>query len=137
MNKVKYFLLTALFLICSVSSFGQILKFRTVAYAYNSYNSYTNRWTGWSDWEGSNMLLTINLNTDVVTIYSPTTQIYSIYEPEGEYYDSDGDYNLVFKFVDQDYDIGNLRLLQRTSGASEIYIEFNNVRWCYRVKRIN
>lgn len=135
MNKIKY-LLAALFLICSISSFGQILKFRTTAFASNSYNYYTQRWTGWSSWENSDMLLTINLNNDVVTIYSPKTQIYSIYDFDGEFYDSDGDYNMVFWFIDQDYDKGKMKLLQRTSGASEVYIEFSDLRWCYRVVRI-
>lgn len=135
MNKIKFFILTALFLLCSSIGYSQILQFKTVAFSSKYYDSYSG-WSDWSDWEDSNMLLTINLNSDVITIYSPKVQIYSIYKSEGEFYDSDGDCHIVFKFIDQDYDKGTIKLLQRTTGSSEIYIEFANVKWAYIVRRI-
>lgn len=128
--------LCLLLIFVGISASAQIWKFRTTKFATNSYNYYTERWSGWSDWEDSNMLLTINLNTDIVKVYSPTTQIYKVYDFSGKYVDSDGDLNIVYKFIDQDGDRGTLKLLQRTSGASEIYIEFADIRWCYRVVRI-
>lgn len=124
-----------MFFVSAVCS-AQVLNFKTTAYASTTYNSYYQKWNKWSSWEDSDMLLTINLNNDRVTIYSPVTQLYVIYKHVGNYYDSDGDYNMVFKFIDQDSDYGTMRLLQRTSGASEIYVEFANVKWCYRVIRI-
>lgn len=120
------------FLLVSLIGYSQVMGFRTTAYAQKE--KVYGYWSSWSDWEDSDMLLTIDLNTDVVTIYSPRTQIYSIYNVEDPYYDSDGDYNLVLKFIDQDYDRGTMRLLQRVSGASEVYIEFANVMWVYRVR---
>lgn len=135
-SKIKRLIMIVFLSLFLIPAGAQVLKFKTTAFASNSYNYTTERWSGWSDWERSNMLVTINLNTDVVTIYSPVTQRYQIYDGESSYYDSDGDLHMVYKFIDQDYDKGVMRLLQRQSGASEIYIEFANIRWCYRVIRI-
>lgn len=124
----KFIIILLLFV--SIPTFGQVLTYRTTAYAAKA------RGGEWSAWQNSNMRLVINMNTDVVTIYSPKVQVYSIYKNVSNYYDSDGDCNMVFKFRDQDGDYGTLRLLQRLNGASEVYIEFSNIRWCYRVIRI-
>lgn len=130
----KLLLLLVVFISLPISS--QVLRYKTVAYAANQYDYYTKKWSGWSSWEGSDMLLTIDLQNDIVTIYSPVTQVYKIYKAEESYYDSDKDLNMPFKFIDQDGDRGTLRLLQRATGSSEIYIEFSNVRWCYRVLKL-
>lgn len=129
-------LLLILVLFISLPISSQILKYKTVAYATNQYNYYTKKWSGWSSWEDSSMLLTMDLQNDIVTIYSPVTQVYKIYKAEESYYDADKDLNIPFKFIDQDGDRGTLKLLQRASGSSEVYIEFLNVRWCYRVIKI-
>lgn len=129
-------ILLILCMLISIPLAAQTLSFRTTAYAQNEYNYYTQTWSGWSDWVSSDMLLTINLNSDIVIIYSPVKQTYRIYDSVENYYDSDGDLNVIFKFIDQDGDRGNMRFLQRATGSSEIYIEFSNVRWCYTVERI-
>lgn len=130
----KFIVLLMLFIPCLVSA--QVIKFRTIRFSYHYYDNRTMSWHDWADWQNSNMILTINLDNDVVTIYSPVTQRYQITESQDTYYDSDGDLNIVFKFIDQDNDIGLFRILQRTSGVSEVYIQFNDVEWCYRVLRI-
>lgn len=135
-NQMIKKLLLLVFLFIGVSVSAQVIKFRTVAYSENRYDFNLQRWNGWSDWEKSNMLLTVDLQNDVIKVYSPTPQIYKVYETGESYYDSDGDLNILFNFIDQDYDKGVVRLLQRRSGSSEIYIEFLNVRWCYRVLRL-
>lgn len=132
---MKKLILVIALLVLSTLSFGQVLTFKSTAFACNVYsNGY---WSGWSDWEDSNLYITMNLNTDVVTIYSPVKQIYHIYKSEGEYYDEDGDYNADFSFIDNDLDKGTMKLLQRKTGVSEIYIYFANVTWCYTVVREN
>lgn len=124
----KFIILLLLFV--SIPTFGQVLTYNTTAYA-SKVNGQS-----WSAWQSSDMRLVIDMNNDIVTIYSPHIQIYSIYQNVSNYYDSDGDCNMVFRFRDQDGDYGTLRLLQRLNGASEVYIEFSNIRWCYRVIRI-
>lgn len=135
-NQIIKKLVLLVLLFVSMTTSAQVIKFRTVAYAENKYNYYTQKWSGWSDWEKSNMLLTFDLKNDRITVYSPVTQIYRIYKAEESYYDSDGDFNMPFRFIDQDGDNGVLKLLQRVSGSSEIYIEFLNVRWCYKVIKL-
>lgn len=135
-NQIIKKLVLLVLLFVSMTTSAQVIKFRTVAYAENKYNYYTQKWSGWSDWEKSNMLLTFDLKNDRIIVYSPVTQIYRIYKAEESYYDSDGDFNMPFRFIDQDGDNGVLKLLQRISGSSEIYIEFLNVRWCYKVIKL-
>lgn len=133
--KHKY-LIVLILLMTSFSLFSQTINYRTTLYSHKEINEYTLSWGEWSSFERSNMLITFDLNSDVVTVYSPAIQVYSIVEHVSNYYDSDNDYHMVFKFIDQDNDIGYLRLLQRTNGVSEIYIEFSNVKWCYRITKI-
>ena len=83
------------------------------------------------------MNIIINLNTDVVTIYSPRTQVYRIYEYSGTTRDSDGDVTATFYFYDQDNDRGTMRLVIRANGQSQLYIDFANVMWAYDVYRTN
>ena len=135
-NLIIKVMLIIVLLFTSQTVFSQIINYKTVAFSINQYDELYHKWTGWSSWEKSNMLLTINFDTSVVTVYSPVTQIYSIYKSEGNYYDSDNDYHMVFKFIDQDNDRGTMRLLQRHSGESEIYIEFADIKWCYTVLKL-
>lgn len=124
----KYILIFIMFLTtCAINA--QVVNFRTTAFA-------TKQSSTWSSWKNSDMLVTIDFNSDVVTIYSPNIQIYKIYSSVSSYYDKDGDYNMNFKFIDQDGDRGTMTLLQRKSGSSEIYIRFSNVQWCYKVLRL-
>lgn len=132
---IKGVLMLVLLFVCTAIN-AQVLQFKTTSYAENRYNYATQKWSGWSRWEPSNMLLTIDLNSDIITVYSPKTQIYVIYKAEASYTDSDGDLHVPFKFIDQDGDRGTIKLLQRKSGSSEVYIEFSNIRWCYQVIRL-
>lgn len=135
MENVKRLFIVLLIVITMPVS-AQVIQFKTTAYTENRYNYTSKKWTGWGSWKSSNMLLTMDLQNDIIIIYSPKIQMYKIYEAMEGYYDSDGDYNWILKFIDQDNDRGAIRLLQRKSGASEFYVEFLNIKWCYRVRRI-
>lgn len=81
------------------------------------------------------MYLTINLNTDIVTVYSPVTQYYKIIDYTGTY--RDGNATVAeYKFFDQDGDRGTLSLVITATNESHVYIRFANIQWCYRVIRI-
>lgn len=119
----------------SATASAQVINFRTTSYTYKEYTYY-----GWSDWhpyQKSNMLLVIDMNVDLVTIYSPKVQVYRILEYEGTYKDRDGDKTAKFRFIDNDGDIGTMRLVQRRNGKSEVYIDFANVVWVYSVVRMS
>lgn len=114
---------------------AQVQYYRTTAYAEAKiYNGvYT-----WGDWQDSNMLLVINLNTDVIKIYSPTQQIYMVYgtyKNGDAYTDSSGGRNVKFYVIDQDGDKGEIRLRIESNGNSQVYVDFKNVAWVYNVVR--
>ncbi len=128
-------LLFLLMLFISITCNAQVWRFKTTGYYQRALTSY-----GWSDWSNcqySNMNITINLGTDVITIYSPKRQTYYIYKHSRTYTDSDGDTTAEYKFYDQDGDRGTLRLVVRSNCKSQIYIDFANVSWAYDVYRIN
>lgn len=131
---MKKFLLALLFSVITIVASAQTINFRTTSFTYKE-----RTYSGWSNWaptEASNMLLTMDLDNDLVVIYSPTTQIYSITSYDGTSKDRDGDTTAKYHFIDQDGDRGVMRLVMRRSGKSEIYIDFSNVIWVYSVLRL-
>ena len=117
------------------TTYAQIYRYQTTCFAIKQVNSY-GYWGEWSNREPSDMLITLNFDKSLVKIYSPITQTYIIKEYIGSYNDNGGGAQAEYKFVDQDGDIGILRLRIDNNGNSQIYIEFNNIMWVYGVKRI-
>lgn len=133
---MKKILFTLVLLFSFITIQAQVYQYRTTEYAYQQTNS-NGKWGEWSDWQDSDMLMIINYNTDIVTIYSPTTQRYQITKFIRKYTDNSGGQQVEFAFVDQDGDKGHMRLRIEKNGNSQVYIDFNNIRWCYNVKRTN
>ena len=132
---MKKILFTLVLLFSFIAVQAQMYQYRTFQYAYQETNS-RGEWKEWSDWQDSDMLMIINFDTDVVTIYSPTTQRYRITKFIQNYTDNSGGKQVEFAFVDQDGDRGHMRLRIEKNGNSQVYIDFNNLRWVYNVKRI-
>ena len=87
----------------------------------------------WSEWKPCNVTIKIDLDQDKVTIYSDEVQIYRII---GETM-SPNDYSgkqISFLIIDQDGDKGRMRFRVQNNGARQIYIDFNNISWCYTLK---
>ena len=132
---MRKFLVTLTFVVLAVISVSaQTIRFKTTSYTSKEYTAYG--WTNWRPYQSSDMLVTMNLDTDIVTIYSPRKQIYKIISYEGEYIDNDGEPVLLYRFIDQDGDMGTMKLMQRRSGKSELYIQFSNIIWVYSVIRL-
>ena len=93
-------------------------------------------WSNWSDWESSNMTLTIDLDRDVITVYSEKRQIYKVLENMGSYTDESQGRQTKFYVVDQDGDLGYVRLRIEKNGNSQVYVDFNDIMWVYNVRRI-
>lgn len=115
---------------------AQVYYYKTTAYAYKKVNSYGN-WNNWSEWMKSNMTMTINFNTDVVTINSPKKQVYRITEFIRNFTDSSGGRQVELSFIDQDGDRGHMRLRIETNGNSQVYVEYANLMLVWNVRRIN
>ena len=131
MKKTIVLLLFAILSIVSLNA--EVLKFKSTYYSQQLMEF--GGWGNWSDWKSCNVKIDINLDTDVVKIYSQREQTYRVTKYVGETED-DGYKTHTFRFTDQDGDRGTMRLIQRDSGRSEIYIDFANIRWAYIVQRI-
>lgn len=125
---MKKYLILFILAFVSICASAQTIQFRTTGYCFRTSDS------SWSPWEKSSMLLTIDLDEDLVTIYSPVIQYYKIIS-EGYNYTSGNAEIIDYRCIDQDGDIGTLRLAYRITGRSEVYIVFNNVAWGYIVVR--
>lgn len=134
----KYLIMLLLAFSMTATSFAQnVMWFRTTEYAIKMQKTRTNGttyWTNWSDWEDSDMNVKFDLTNDVITIYSPKTQVYQVLSVEDPPYDSTGR-QVKFRVRDQDGDYGYIRLRIENNGNSQIYVDFSNVSWVYNVRR--
>lgn len=133
MNNLKRLVIVLIVALVSISASAETLSFRTQAYSERTLRG--GSWSSWSKWYDSNMLITMNLSTDIVTVYSPKVQQYRIID-YGQTYYSDGCQCVDYHFYDQDGDRGTMSLVIKPSGQSEIYIRFANIQWSYIVIRI-
>ena len=120
------------FLLSVVAASAQVQYYRSTGYAQA--DVYNGRYV-WGEWKSSNVTITLNLNTDIITIYSPRTQIYRVISVGDAYVDESGGRQVPFKVIDQDGDRGTIRLRIEANGNSQIYVDFSNIAWVYNVVR--
>lgn len=87
----------------------------------------------WSDWQPVNIPVVVDYEQDIIIIYSAKTQKYLIIEETTAAPDSNGK-QVAFKVIDQDGDVGRFRFRVQNNGAKQIYVDFNDISWCYNVK---
>lgn len=131
---MKKFLTVLLLSMVAFVSSAQVINFQTTSFTLKERTS--RGWTDWAPFERSEMLLTIDFDKALITIYSPYIQVYRMTSYDGTTRDRDGDITARYHFIDQDGDKGIMRLVLRSSGKSEVYIEFSNVIWVYSVLRL-
>lgn len=128
----RIILVVILTLITTVAS-AQTWRFQSQAYSQRELTGYG--WREWSDWTPTNVYITMDLDSDIITIYSNKTQRYKVFRYVGNYVDN-GAQVAEYKMIDQDGDRGTLLLVVKPDGQSEIYIKFANIQWAYIVVRI-
>ena len=114
---------------------AQTYYYKTFEFAIK-YKSSSGIWGNWSDWQPSNMTLTIDLDRDVITVYSEKRQVYQVLENMGSYTDESQGRQTKFYVIDQDGDYGYVRLRIEKNGNSQVYVDFGDVMWVYNVRRI-
>ncbi len=133
---MKKFILMLLLVLTSFNVVdAQVQYYRTTQFAMKQMDVY-GRWTNWSPWESSNILIEMDLNSDIITIYSQMRQVYKIVEYVGNYTDDYGGKQAEYRFIDQDFDKGVLRLRLERNNNAQIYVEFGNIIWVYNVLRV-
>ena len=121
-------------IIATMTTSAQVVNYRTTKF-YTRENT-ARGWTKWSSPQSSNLLLVIDFDNDYVYIASQYEQLYKITNIKDQYTTREGDKVVEFTFIDQDGDRGTMSLSSRKYGASQIYIRFNNVNWCYDVVKL-
>ena len=119
-------------LLLSNLAFAQVYKLKATDFAYMYQTNY-GTWSDWSTWEDCSILCTVDINKDRITIYSIETQVYDIIENSDTYYDEDGD--LVWKLVGIDNEgiQCGVRILKKSSGTTQLYVNYSDIRWVYNV----
>ena len=135
----KFLIILVTLLTFNISTcLAQVQWYKTVSVAYkvkkydNYYREY--RWTNWSNWRKCVCEVKIDLNRDIIVIYSNETQIYKVLSIEAPPIDTSGK-QVKFSVIDQDGDFGTLRLRVENNGNSQIYIDFADIMWVYNVVR--
>lgn len=109
---------------------AQTYKYYTDSFAYKLYQN--NRWTDWSDWEDSHMLVVLNLDRNVIHIYSEEVQEYDIYNYGNEFEnDYDGGQTLTLDCVNEDGLRCQVRLRIQSDGSKQLYVDFRDMMWVY------
>ena len=134
----KYFtaiLITMMMLFCVTNNVSaQTYYYKTYQFAIKYKTN--NGWSNWSDWQSSNMKMKIDMDDDIIVIYSEKVQVYRVLEDGGSYTDESGGRQQKFFVIDQDDDYGYVRLRIEKNGNSQVYVDFADVMWVYNVKRI-
>lgn len=124
------FTLLALMLFTGIDANAQVYKFRTTDFASRSLENGV--WTEWSDWASSDVLVVINLDRDVIDIYSPDHQEFNVYDYADELQeDSDGSSHLELKCVDIDGIRCTLRVRWQADGVVQLYVHYSNLSYVY------
>jgi hypothetical protein len=118
---------------CSQSLQAQVYKLKATGFSMKyEIDEYT--WSEWSEWSESNVLCTIDVQTDRITIYSKETQVYDVIEEEEEVIDDEGDWTLPFICIDKDGGKCRIRLMKRAEDEQlQLYVDYNDIKWVYDV----
>lgn len=131
---MKKFLCTFFIMCASIMAMAQTYTFKATEIAIKTKSVYG--WSEWSEWQKSNVYILINCDTEVISIESNMRQVYRILRDNGSYIDRDGCRTFSLRFIDQDNDLGTMRLRVDPNGTNQIYIDFANMMWVYNVIRI-
>ena len=113
-----------LLLTASIISSAQRYTFKSTAYAYKYVNEY-GYWTDWTDWQSSNVKITIDTDTSVLSIYSKTPQVYYLKDFRSPAFVSDKIKKDGLRLVEK-----NINCHKVLQGISNNLVFINVVKFC-------
>ena len=122
---MKKLITLLLLILIPVIGISETIHYQSNEFAFKVGDGY------WSNWESSCVFITINTDTDLIVVHTDQPQRYKIIEYMGEYEDNKGGYQLKFKVIDQDGDIGIVRIRRQANGVAQLYIEYSDIMWVY------
>lgn len=131
MNMKKIISLIFVCFFC-LASYAEVVKWRTNSIAYRFRSEDTGQWQDWGDWEECKVLILVDLDRDVIRIYSQETQEYDVISDEEEESDSEST-SFYYNCIDKE---GNncqmrLRVYNDPSYGSQLYVAYDDVAWVY------
>lgn len=124
-----------IFAMGSAAQAADIMKYRAYRYAEQKKLS-SGRWGEWSDWEDINLTITFNFDHQVIRINNKINSMFLIDDCDDTYTDDDGDEVLKIYAHDEEDLKCEIRVISRESGTMQLYVDYNNVRWCYNIRQI-
>ena len=128
---MKKLIALLLFVVCAFQVEAQVRKFYTTDFSYKYYDGY--RWSDWSEWDESSMLVVINFNKDLITIYSNEIQEFDIVEHLDSYDDDSGGSNIKFLCVNEEGSRCHIRLRIQSDGGKQLYVDYNDFMYVYNI----
>ena len=113
-----------------------ITNYKTYEFSYKKDdNGY---WTNWSKWEKSDLTISMNLEENIVKVFSPKVQTYRIINHNEIEINESGIFIVPFKFVDNDGVHGTMRLqFSKTddyNDHTQLYFDYANIMWVYNLR---
>lgn len=130
---MKKIIALLILLVVALSSVAEVLKYKATAFAFKMYDYEREHWTDWTDWSDCNILVVVDSDKDLITIYSQQTQEYDIIEYLGEEEDTGGGVLAKFNCIDQDGSRCNVRVRVQHDGQLQLYVDYNDASWVYNV----
>ena len=109
---------------------AQILRFTSQAVSLKTTDSY-DQWRPWEEWEKSNVLITMDIDKDVIHIYSKREQRYDIISYSDKIIDEDSE-SVVMDCIDEEGIRCTVKIM-RYDDYSHIYIKWSNMQYVYQV----
>lgn len=113
---------------------AEVVKFKTTSVSYMTHDDLTG-WSDWSTWEPTEMLVVIDADRDLVTIYSENPQEFDVIDTiEENEYDNEGGTSTTFLVVDEDGLRCHLRFRVQSDNSLQLYIDYNDFRYVYNLE---
>ena len=130
---MKKIIALLLLLIVALPSVAEVIKYKATSVALKMYDYDREDWADWTDWEECDILVVVDADRDLITVYSQETQEYDIVEYLGEEEDADG---VLVKFngVDQNGGKCNVRLRVQNDGQQQLYVDYSDASWVYNIQ---
>lgn len=125
---------TLLLLLVPVLSYSQVYKFKSEYVASRTTDAY-GTFSEWSEWKEVEILIVTDIDEDEITIYSKTTQEFSIISNLEKNQTDEYEVNKMLA-IDQNGQRCHVHLLRYNSGTVQLYVKYSDVELCYQLRKL-